>query len=214
MDRPGASESPKSGTRDQLLDAALGLMREKGYASTSVDDLCRKAGVTKGAFFHHFATKEALAVAAAGRWSERASALFETASYRKHNDPLKRVLGYLDFRKALLRGDIAEFTCFAGTMIQEVYGSNPVIRDACEAGISGHAAQLAVDIAEAMKLNRIRADWTAESLALHTQAVLQGAFILAKAKGGAAIAASSIDHLRHYIELLFQPKARKRKETS
>jgi TetR/AcrR family transcriptional repressor of nem operon len=48
-------------------------------------------------------------------------------------------------------------------------------------------------------------DWTAKSLALHTQAVLQGAFILAKAKGGAEIAADSIDHLIRYLELLFLP---------
>jgi TetR/AcrR family transcriptional repressor of nem operon len=66
-----------------------------------------------------------------------------------------------------------------------------------------------------MKRYRVRASWTAEGLALHTQAVLQGAFILAKAKGNAAIAAASIDHLRRYIELLFQPsKKRKNKETS
>lgn len=49
--------------------------------------------------------------------------------------------------------------------------------------------------------------WTAASLALHTQAVLQGAFILAKAKAkaknSAEIAAESVDHLRRYIELLF-----------
>ena len=43
-------------------------------------------------------------------------------------------------------------------------------------------------------------DWTAKSLALHIQAVIQGAFILAKAAGGAEIAADSIDHLRRYIE--------------
>jgi TetR/AcrR family transcriptional regulator, transcriptional repressor for nem operon len=46
-------------------------------------------------------------------------------------------------------------------------------------------------------------DWTAKSLALHTQAVIQGAFILAKATGGAEIAADSLDHLRSYIEMLF-----------
>lgn len=208
------SQLSKSKSRDKLLDAALSLIREKGYAATSVEDLCAKAGVTKGAFFHHFATKEALGVAAAARWSEQTNALFATASYHDHSDPLKRLLGYLDFRKALLRGGIAEFTCLAGTMVQEVYGSNPEIRDACESSISGHAAQVAVDISEAMKRYRIRADWTAESLALHTQAVLQGAFVLAKAKGGAVVAASSIDHLRRYIKLLFQPKARKREEIS
>jgi TetR/AcrR family transcriptional repressor of nem operon len=46
-------------------------------------------------------------------------------------------------------------------------------------------------------------DWTPKSLALHTQAVIQGAFILAKATGGAEIAADSIDHLRRYIKMLF-----------
>jgi TetR/AcrR family transcriptional regulator, transcriptional repressor for nem operon len=65
-----------------------------------------------------------------------------------------------------------------------------------------------------MKFHGVRAEWTAQSLALHTQAVLQGAFILAKAKGGAEIAAASIDHLRRYIELLFQPATQKGKEPS
>jgi TetR/AcrR family transcriptional repressor of nem operon len=48
-------------------------------------------------------------------------------------------------------------------------------------------------------------EWTAKSLTLHTQAVLQGAFILSKANGGAEIAADSIDHLIRYLELLFLP---------
>jgi TetR/AcrR family transcriptional repressor of nem operon len=99
-------------------------------------------------------------------------------------------------------------------MVQEVYETSPPIRDACDASISGHAATVETDIAEAMKRHGIRADWTAQGLALHTQAVLQGAFILAKAKGGAAIAAASVDHLRRYIELLFQPATLKGKAPS
>ncbi|WP_181900590.1 hypothetical protein [Paracoccus thiocyanatus] len=47
------------------------------------------------------------------------------------------------------------------------------------------------------------ADRTPETLALHIQAVLQGAFILAKAKGGAQVAADSLDHLSRYLTLLF-----------
>jgi TetR/AcrR family transcriptional regulator, transcriptional repressor for nem operon len=205
MARTNNAPSSPAGARQKLLDAALSLIREKGYASTSVDELCVHAGVTKGALFHHFKSKDALAVAAANHWSETTGALFESAPYHDHDDPLDRILGYLDFRKALLTGEVAEFTCLVGTMVQEVYGTNPDIRDACEASISGHAAKIEADIAEAMKRHRIRASWTAESLALHTQAVLQGAFIMAKAKGGAAVAATSIDHLRSYIELLFRP---------
>jgi hypothetical protein len=52
------------------------------------------------------------------------------------------------------------------------------------------------DLAEAMKRQRIRADWTARSHAVHTKAVSpQGAFTLAKAKSDAAIC-KAIDHLR------------------
>ena len=57
--------SPSGGARSKLLDAAISVIREKGYAATSVDELCARAGVTKGAFFHHFPTKDSLAVAAA-----------------------------------------------------------------------------------------------------------------------------------------------------
>jgi TetR/AcrR family transcriptional regulator, transcriptional repressor for nem operon len=99
-------------------------------------------------------------------------------------------------------------------MVQEVYETCPAIREACDASISGHAAKVEADITEAIKRHSIRAKWTARSLALHTQAVLQGAFIWAKAKADAAVAAESIDHLRRYIELLFQPTKRKGKETS
>ena len=195
---------PRPGAREKLLDAAFALIREKGYSATSVDELCAKARVTKGAFFHHFDSKVALAVAAANRWSEVSTTLFQTAPYHKHRDPLDRVLGYLDFRKALLKGDVAEFTCLAGTMVQEVYETHAEIREACEASICGQAATLTADIAEAMKLYGVRAKCSPQSLALHTQAVLQGAFVLAKATGGAAIAAASVDHLRRYIELLFE----------
>lgn len=214
MDHAIVRHSPTSATRQKLLDAALSRIREQGYASTSVDELCAQAGVTKGAFFHHFKSKDALAVAAAHHWSEITGAFFETAPYHRHADPLDRVLGYLDFRKSILKGEIAEFTCLAGTMLQEIYVTNPDIREACEACISAHAATIEADIAEAMKRHRIRAAWTAESLALHTQAVLQGAFILAKARGGAAIAAASIDHLHRYVELLFQTAKHKGKEKS
>ena len=191
--------------KTKILQAALSVIRSKGYAATTVDDLCAAAGVTKGAFFHHFKSKEELGVTAANYWAEITGAFFAAALYHRHADPLERVLGYIDFRKSMLVGRVPEFTCLAGTMVQELYDTSPAIRDACDAAISDHAEKVAADITEAMRERGMRADWTAQSLALHTQAVLQGAFILAKAKGGADIAAASVDHLRRYIELLFQP---------
>tara|TARA_R110000868_G_scaffold68551_10_gene202670 strand:- start:3770 stop:4396 length:627 start_codon:yes stop_codon:yes gene_type:complete len=189
--------------RAKLIDAALSVIRSKGYSATTVDALCAAAGVTKGAFFHHFRSKDELGVAAAEYWSQMTGALFAEAPYHDPAAPLDRVLAYLDFRKALLQGELPEFTCLVGTMVQETYQTAPGIRDACERSITGHAQTLEADIEAAIRERGMTPDWTAKSLALHTQAVIQGAFILAKATGGAAIAADSIDHLRRYIELLF-----------
>ena len=197
------SQAAKPDARSKLLDAALSVIRTKGYSATSVDELCAAAGVTKGAFFHHFKSKDALAVAAAEHWSALTGALFAAAPYHDLADPLDRVLAYIDFRKALLQGDVPDFTCLIGTMVQETYETAPAIREACDRSISGHAATLEADIQAAIDSRGMAPGWTAGSLALHTQAVLQGAFILAKAKGGAEAAADTVDHLRRYVELLF-----------
>jgi len=189
----------KRDAREALLDAAVQIIRTKGYAATTVDDLCRAAGVTKGAFFHHFATKEALGVAAAGHWSSTTAAVFATAPYHGHTDPLDRVLAYIDFRCAMLEGEPAAFTCLAGTLVQETFASSPDIRAACAASITGHASTLVDDIAAAMRARGGVFAFSAESLALHTQAVLQGAFILAKATNDPHIARDSVAHLRRYV---------------
>lgn len=198
------SQSPSTmDARTKLLESALRVIRARGYTATSVDAICAAAGVTKGAFFHHFTSKDALGVAAAEYWSTVTGAVFAAASYHDHTDPLDRVLAYLVFRKELLQGDVADFTCLAGTMVQETYATIPALRAACERSITDHAQTLEADIAAAMRARNMTPGWSATSLALHTQAVIQGAFILAKATGGAEIAADSIDHLYRYIELLF-----------
>jgi TetR/AcrR family transcriptional regulator, transcriptional repressor for nem operon len=136
------------------------------------------------------------------------TALFDSAPYHRHDDPLDRLLGYIDFRKELLKGSVPEFTCLVGTMVQEAFDSSPAIREACHRSIFGHSADVARHIEDAKKLYARGASWSAKSLALHVQAVIQGAFILAKAEQNAAIAAESIDHLRRYVKMLFSPQSK------
>lgn len=203
MARPIKNQDKKS-SRELLLEAATEIIRTKGYTSTTVDDLCEKAGVSKGTFFHNFSSKENLAVTAANRWSEVTSEFFRSAPFHQHADPLERVLGYVRFRKEILQGDLQDFTCLVGTMIQEVYNTHPEINKACYQSVFSHAESLEADITEAKNLYSPRSEWTPKSLALHTQAVLQGAFILAKSSGEVKYAAESVDHLENYIHLLFK----------
>ena len=200
-------------SKTKLLDAAMTVIRIKGYSATTVDDICHAAGVTKGSFFHHFKSKDELALAAAEHFSGMADGLFAAAPYHAASDPAERVLGYIDFRAAMLKHQIPEYTCLLGTMVQETYVTHPAIREACDRHMTAHTAQIARDIAEAKRLYAPKASWSAESLAFYTQAVLQGAFILAKAKQDSTVAAESIAHLRDHVATLFSQAKTKPERT-
>jgi len=197
MQHPSASSA-----KLKLLNAALALFRERGYTDTTVDDLCRAAGVTKGTFFHYFSSKEALALAAIQHWNDVTGALFAGAPYHAVGDPRERLLAYLDFRAQLVRGEAPEFTCLLGTLVQETFATHPNLREACGDGIEAHARTLEPTIEAAKARYAPDAEWSAANLARHTQAVLQGAFVLAKAMNNPQIVLDEVAHLRRYVEHL------------
>ncbi len=160
--------------RDKLLDAAVHVIRSKGYSAARVEDICAEAGLTKGAFFHHFASKEACAIAAAAHFAANADAIFDAAPYSHLPDARARVLGYVDFRKAILQGELAAVHLpprhdgagglrFAPRHSRRV---RPLHQRARRAAGS--------DIAEAKARHAPDAAWTPDSAALYSQAVLQG----------------------------------------
>jgi TetR/AcrR family transcriptional regulator, transcriptional repressor for nem operon len=195
MERPHQS-------RTKLIRAAQTMIRRKGYAATTVDDICQQAEVTKGSFFHHFKGKEELVLSAIADWNDFTGEIFATADYAHLEDPRARVLGYIDFRIKIVDLPVSEFTCLLGTLVQEVYETSPALREAAEGGMSGHVAMLMHDIEAARLRNAPDANWTSESVGYFIQSVLQGAFIFAKARGDADVVRASLAHLKHYLELL------------
>ncbi len=187
----------------KLIESSVDVIRAKGYAATTVDDICHRAGVTKGSFFHHFKSKDELAIAAATYFGTMSVGLFATAPYRKLEDPLDRLLGYLDFRGQLLQGELPDYTCLLGTLVQETYATHPAIRAACDQGLSLHIEGLTRDIEAAKQIYAPLATWSAESVGDFIQAALQGSFIFAKARQSPDVVRESLEHLRRYLVGLF-----------
>jgi TetR/AcrR family transcriptional regulator, transcriptional repressor for nem operon len=200
-----ASQTHESKTK--LLNAALNVIRAKGYAATTVDDICHAAGVTKGSFFHHFKSKDDLALSTAAYWGEMTEGFFASAPYHQSKDPLERLLGYVDFRGEILRGDLPDYTCLLGTLVQETYATHPDIRAACDKVLSRHVAILTRDIEAAKQLYAPDAPWSPATVGYFIQSVLQGAFIFAKAKQGPEVVRESLAHLRRYLGFLFNRQA-------
>ena len=70
-------------TRTRLLEAAVRLFAQQGYDASGVAEICAAAGVSKGAFYHHFESKQALFLALLEEWLARLDAAF-SRSARTH----------------------------------------------------------------------------------------------------------------------------------
>jgi AcrR family transcriptional regulator len=57
-------------TRAKIMEAAIKLFSLRGYNKASVDDICEEAGISKGAFYHHFKSKQTLFLALLDGWLE------------------------------------------------------------------------------------------------------------------------------------------------
>jgi TetR/AcrR family transcriptional regulator, transcriptional repressor for nem operon len=205
--------SPPADARTRLLDSAIQLIRERGYADSSVEELCTRAGVTKGSLFHHFKTKDDLAIGAMDRWNRLCSAMFADAAYNRLKDPLERLFGYLDFRETLLQKEgVSAYACLFGTVVQEVYATHPALLAASSQALDRSVASIVHDVAAAKKLYAPGARWSAQSLACFIQAELQGSFLFAKARQGPEVIKANIEHLRGYLRLLFGDPPTKRRQ--
>jgi TetR/AcrR family transcriptional regulator, transcriptional repressor for nem operon len=201
------------GSKTRLLDAALQVIRAKGYAATTVEDICNQAHVTKGSFFHHFKSKDDLALNAVAHWRSMTESFFASAPYHEAKDPLDRLLGYVDFRGSILTGELPDYTCLLGTLVQETYSTHPDIRALCDRALAAHIAELTRDIDAAKKRYAARASWSPESVGYFIQGVLQGSFIFAKARQSPEVIRESLQHLRRYLGFLFgRPHREHRKE--
>jgi TetR/AcrR family transcriptional repressor of nem operon len=86
-------------TRQRILDTAEELVMSKGFAGTSIDDILKKAGLTKGAFFHHFKGKAEMARELVERHSLNDLGMFEEfikVAEANSDDPLAQMIQFLE----------------------------------------------------------------------------------------------------------------------
>lgn len=85
-------------TRENILSCAEGIILQRGYSGTSIDDIIREAGITKGGFFYHFDGKSDLAKKLMLRYLEQDKVFFDALLERAASlteDPLQQLLIFL-----------------------------------------------------------------------------------------------------------------------
>ena len=90
-------EERKKNTISSILKAATECFEKKGYENTLVTDICRRAGITKGGFYHHFKSKQDLFLKLLDDWIKKVSGRINISGFE--SDDLYQVL--IDIPKKL-----------------------------------------------------------------------------------------------------------------
>jgi AcrR family transcriptional regulator len=99
-------------TRNRILDASIQLFSEGGFNVTSVDDICTQAGVSKGAFYHHFESKHALFIALLDGWLKNIDNAIEASRGMPVPETFQRIAESCPYIFATAGGNLPMFMEF------------------------------------------------------------------------------------------------------
>ena len=168
----------KTTARIKLLDSANQLMLERGYAATTVDEICAHAQVSKGSFYHFFDSKEELGLAALEHYYELGRERLMSGPFMKEKDAKRKLVGFLRH----IEDHSEEFWgrgCLLGTFAIDLAATHPSIRQRVAEQFDQIAKRFSA-MFEAVAAPRGKSP-SAKELAESYLATLEGGIVLAKA---------------------------------
>jgi TetR/AcrR family transcriptional regulator, transcriptional repressor for nem operon len=202
---------PRDGTatRDRILDAAQHLVLERGFAATSVDAVLARAPATKGAFFHHFPSKNELGRALLERYAAADEQMLDevmAAAEAETDDPAEQLVAFVRrFEQAAAEIAPTQPGCLFVSFIYERELAGDDEDDVIATSVRQWRARLLDKLEAAARAHPPAADVDLPSLADQVFTTFEGGFILARAMGDPGHLPAQLKHLRHYLELLFRP---------
>ena len=189
-------------TKRKLIDATLRLMLRQGFAATTVDQICAEAKMTKGGFFHHFESKEAIGRAAVDAFAAFGTELYSAAWKEGERDPLGQLHRIFDIMIGFNQRD-EPCVCMVGMMAQEMALKNPVMREACEGHLRNWTEMVAGMLSAAKKAHPPAVDFDAEQVAWFLNSLWQGSMLIGKTRATPEMIISNIRQARLYVDGLF-----------
>lgn len=200
-------------TKSRILATAKKLVLEKGFAGTSLDEILKGTGVTKGAFFHHFRSKAELGRKLVERFADDDFELFDTFTSRAAalaDNPLQEVLIFLKLFDEWLDELPEPFAgCMFAVYVYENQQFDPEINEFIAKSFRRWAAYYEDKFAGVLAARRPAVEISAEELAEMAVSLLEGAFILSRAYKEPGLIARQSRLFQSFLRLLFadQPAA-------
>lgn len=200
---------PKDGkpTRDKILAASTALIYENGFAGTSIDAILENTGITKGAFFYHFKTKNHLAKALMESYASAdkhhlEQGLKETEGLK--DKPVKRLLAFVDVFIQSMSALEQPPSCLYASYTNESTQFDQETKDLIANSILEWRATF-VHLLEQAKVHEVsKGEVDVQSLADQFVVIFEGAFVVSKALKTPSLIPKQLTHLRNYFALLLK----------
>lgn len=203
-------------TRNRILSSAEALVMANGFAGTSIDDILKSAGLTKGAFFHHFKGKADLARELVEWHARHDLAMFEDFAAKaeaRSDDPLDRMVLFLEaFEAYVNRSDDPSPGCMYAVYTYESMQFDPSVRDLVADVLRQWTAIYVRKFQDVLDRYKPALPVTARQLAEMIVSIIEGGFVLQRAYGDGRMTARQSEQFRNYLALLFggpKPAAKK-----
>ncbi len=196
---------PRDGsfTRERILAAARGLVIDNGFRATTVEAVISASGTSKGAFFHHFASKRDLADALVTQYVADDLAMLEgglAAAHEAGEDPVDRAVAFLRFYEEMADEIMAGTTgCLYTSVLTEMELVDATTSDPITKAVAEWRDRYADLLSAAVS---DRADIDVAALADHVFVTFEGAYLLVRTTGDPGDMRRQLSVLRRLVESL------------
>src|SRR5712692_1145652 len=201
-----ATAQPTPSTRERLIEAAIALFWEKGYANTSMTDLLAAAQANSGSFYHFFDSKEDLLLAMLDRYQSMLHPALLEPAWKGVSDPIERVFALLARYRALILQTDCTYGCPIGRLALEIGPEQREVHRRLALNFDGWTAAVRECLDAAA--DRVPADVDRERLSKFVLAVREGGVMLARSHRSVEPFDAAVAELRAYFARLLASAGR------
>lgn len=187
-------------TRERLVGAAMELFWEKGYGSTSIADILKKAGANSGSLYHYFPAKQDLLTAVLDAYVHGIRPMLLDPAWHGVDDPLERIFVLLGRYRQFLVDTDCFYGCPIGNLALEIHEPDPAVRERLAANFSAWTG--AIEECLAAGADRLPSALDRKALAQFVLTTMEGGVMQARTHRSLEPFDASVAQLRHYFDLL------------
>lgn len=187
-------------TRDRLVFAAMKLFGEKGYLSTSVQDILREAGANAGSLYHAFPTKQDVLIAVLDLYRQGIEPMLLAPAWDGVDDPIEKIFALLARYRGMLEATDCLYGCPIGSIALELHEPDPPVRELLSINFTqwvGHVERCLIEAGD-----RLPADVDRRMVAILVLNVMEGGVMQSRTHRTLDAFDASVAGLRDYLNRL------------